>query len=95
LGRCITFEAKYVPRNRELPEIGGQPGPPFSSEPGFVVAEQGAKGIGKLVGVSDGVAEIEYFISPAGPRTETVSVSTARVRRVELPIQTRVLHIAF
>ena len=81
---------KDVPRKRQPPETSGELKPAFSGEPGFVVAERGAKGIGKLVGVSNGIAEIEYFISPAGPRSETVSVPTDQVRRVELPIQTRV-----
>lgn len=56
----------------------------------FVLVEQNADGIGKLVDSTNGMAEVEYFISPAGPRVRKVQVPTSRVRVVELSPQTRV-----
>lgn len=63
---------------------------PVVNENDFVLVDDGSDGFGKLVRLSDGLAEIEYFVSPAGPVTHRVSVPEANVRKVELPSQTRV-----
>src|SRR5437868_15478733 len=56
----------------------------------FVQLQEGADGIGKLVDSSRSMAEIEYFLSPAGPSVRKVRVPIGRVREVELSPQTRV-----
>ncbi|WP_437763396.1 protein DpdE [Sorangium sp. So ce281] len=56
----------------------------------FVCVDRSRDGIGKLIAVSDGAAEVEYFASPAGPALHSERVPSARVRPVELSVQTRV-----
>ncbi|WP_437931103.1 protein DpdE [Sorangium sp. So ce291] len=56
----------------------------------FVRVDRSRDGIGKLIAVSDGAAEVEYFASPAGPALHSERVPSARVRPVDLAVQTRV-----
>lgn len=61
-----------------------------SSAFGYVIGS--IDGIGKLVGVSKGRVEVEYFVSPANSSVHRVSVPIADVREVELSPQTRVFY---
>lgn len=56
----------------------------------FVGVTNGRDGIGRLAGRSGEVAEIEYFVSPAGPTFVRKRALFARLRRVHLSPQTRV-----
>jgi len=56
----------------------------------FVQVEGGTDGVGKLVDLDRGQADIEFFESPAGPRLRRIRVSATSVREVELSPQTRV-----
>ena len=56
----------------------------------FVQVDSSADGIGKLLDVRGSDAEIEYFVSPAGPRVHRITVPIAKLREVELSPQTRV-----
>src|SRR5256885_86628 len=51
-------------------------GPPATllNENDFVVVAGTSDGYGKVISVSGGNAEVEYFISPVGPQTRTISV---------------------
>jgi len=62
----------------------------MSTRTTFVEVGDGADGIGKLVEVDAGLAAVEYFESPAGPKTCRVDVPVSSVREIELPRQTRV-----
>jgi ATP-dependent helicase HepA len=56
----------------------------------FVQVDSGSDGIGKLVDVRGTDVEVEYFVSPAGPRVHRITVPITEVREVELQPQTRV-----
>jgi ATP-dependent helicase HepA len=56
----------------------------------FVRVAGTADGLGKLVDVRDGIAEVEYFASPAGPEVHTLRVPLTKVHPIELSPQTRV-----
>ena len=56
----------------------------------FVEVDGTVDGIGKIVNFDAGIAEVEYFESPAGPILRTVRVPAKRIRGVELTAQTRV-----
>jgi ATP-dependent helicase HepA len=57
---------------------------------GFVQVGDGTDGVGKLVDVHAGLAAVEYFESPAGPKVRRVDVPVSSVRQIELAQQTRV-----
>jgi ATP-dependent helicase HepA len=56
----------------------------------FVEVKNGSDGVGKLADVESGFAVVEYFESPAGPRTQRVRVPLGSVQEIVLPRQTRV-----
>lgn len=60
----------------------------FSSA--FVQVEGTAEGIGKLVGIFDDAAEVEYFDSPAGPALRRIQAPVKRLKPIVLAAQTRV-----
>jgi ATP-dependent helicase HepA len=62
----------------------------MTTRTGFVQVGDGTDGIGKLIDVDGGLAAVEYFESPAGPKICRVDVPVSSVREVELPRQTRV-----
>lgn len=57
---------------------------------GFVEVRNNADGVAKIVETSGTRAEIEYFVSPAGPKTHRLQVPIAQLRPVTLSAQTRV-----
>lgn len=57
---------------------------------GFVRDKQGLQGVGKLLSVKGGMAEVEYFDSPDGPQLRRVTVDTASLMTIELPTHSRV-----
>jgi len=60
----------------------------FSSA--FVQVEGTAEGVGKLVGIFDDAAEVEYFDSPAGPTLRRIQAPVKRLKPIVLAAQTRV-----
>ena len=56
----------------------------------FVQVDSGTDGIGKVVDARGSDVEVEYFVSPAGPRVHRVTLPITAVREVELSPQTRV-----
>ncbi|HMI82572.1 MAG TPA: protein DpdE [Polyangiaceae bacterium] len=56
----------------------------------FVQVDASADGLGKFAQTHGAEADIEYFVSPAGPRVHRVRVPLVSVRQVELSPQTRV-----
>jgi hypothetical protein len=64
----------------------------MSSTGSFVQVGSGDDGVGKLIEIRGAKAEIEYFVSPAGPRLQRILAPTTKVREVELSPQTRVFY---
>ena len=59
----------------------------------FVLVKDGLDGIGKFIQLRGTVAEVEYFISPAGPELKRVRVPRKLLDPIELPPQTRVYRL--
>src|SRR5437867_3060208 len=56
----------------------------------FIRVDSTSDGVGKVVEARGDETEVEYFVSPAGPRVHRVRVQGTNVREVELSSQTRV-----
>ena len=56
----------------------------------FVQVDSSADGIGKLLEVKGSEAEVEYFVSPVGPRLHRARAPITELRTIELSHQTKV-----
>ena len=62
----------------------------MSNRPTFVFSKSEPLGVGKLVGRQGENAEVEFFDSPFGPKTERRWFKVAELRATKLGLQTRV-----